>query len=310
MILGQDFPGLFVWTASAGFAMSSQMTNRIAMKNQTTSPGFGIGLRPTHYQSIIDTQPEIDWFEIISEDFMIKGGNPLQQLDKIRENYPMAMHGVSLSIGSSDPLNKNYLQQLKQLVDRVDPLWVSDHFCWVGVNGLSLHDLMPLPLTEEAVEHVVDHVQQVQDYLGRQILLENVSSYVSYLDSTMTEWEFISEVANRADCLLLLDINNVYVNAFNHNFDPKEFINNVPVGRVRQYHMAGHEHCKTHIIDTHDASIVDSVWELYEVALRRFGNVGTLIERDAAIPSIDDMVSELNQCREICQRIEMTKVTT
>ncbi len=261
--------------------------------------GFGIGLRPTHYQAILASKPHVDWFEIISEDFLIDGGAPLFYLDNIRRDYPMAMHGVSLSIGSCDPLNKDYLSKLRDLAKRVDPLWISDHLCWTGVNGVNIHDLMPIPYTEEAVRHIVLRVKAVQDYLGRQLLLENVSSYVSYQASEMTEWEFLSEIAKRADCLILLDINNIFVNAFNHRFNPFDYLNAIPVDRVRQFHLAGHDHCGTHIIDTHDSAIISDVWDLYEAALNRFGSVATLIERDANIPALDDLLHELDRARSI-----------
>jgi len=270
--------------------------------------GFGIGLRPCHYADILQKCPAIDWFEVLTEDYLVDGGNPLYHLDRICELYPVALHGVSLSIGSTDPINFEYLAKLKQLMQRVQAMWVSDHLCWTGVNGVNLHDLMPLPQNEETVLHVAERVKRVQDYLGCQILLENVSSYVKYKASTMTEWEFLSEVVRRADCLILLDINNIYVNAFNHGFNPMDFINGVPVNRVKQFHLAGHTYCKTHIIDTHDDKVIPTVWELYHKALERFGAVATLIERDANIPSIDEMLSELNQAREIYELLQSSEV--
>lgn len=263
--------------------------------------GFGIGLRPVHYQSVLDTRPAIDWFEIISEDYMIEGGEPLRYLDLIRQDYPMAMHGVSLSLGSSDPLNKDYLRALKKLTQRVDPLWVSDHLCWTGVNGVNIHDLMPLPYTEEALEHVVARIQTVQDLLGSQILIENVSSYIQYRDSVMTEWEFLSAIAEKADCFILLDINNVYVNAYNHSFNPEDYFNGIPEARVLQFHIAGHDHCKTHLVDTHDSPVLESVWDLYSLAIKHFKTAATLIERDAKIPSLEHMVEELNYARKLHQ---------
>jgi uncharacterized protein (UPF0276 family) len=264
--------------------------------------GFGIGLRPQHYQDIIDTRPVIDWFEIISEDFLVDGGSPLYYLDQIRPHYPIAMHGVSLSIGSCDPLDQDYLQRLKQLMLRVDPLWVSDHLCWTGVNGVNIHDLMPLPYTQEAIDHVVQRVTQVQDYLGRQLLLENVSSYVDYRQSEMTEWEFLTAIANKADCLILLDINNVYVNAFNHQFNALTYLDHLPKHRIKQFHLAGHENCQTHIIDTHDHPIIDPVWALYAEAVKRYGSVATLIERDANIPTLPELLLEAEQAKNIYQQ--------
>ncbi|TAM44516.1 MAG: DUF692 domain-containing protein, partial [Gammaproteobacteria bacterium] len=247
------------------------------MSSSLLSPalGFGLGLRTDHYEAILAGTPQVDWFEIISENYMVPGGKPLHFLDRVRERYPLVMHGVSLSIGSTEPLNRDYLRQLKQLADRVQPAWMSDHLCWTGVHGKNMHDLLPLPYTEEAVAHVAERVQQVQDFLGRRILLENVSSYVTYKQSAMTEWEFLNAVVEQADCLILLDVNNIYVSSFNHGFDPLDYLNAVPTERVQQFHLAGHRNLETHIIDTHDEPIVDPVWELYRAAVRRFGRVST-----------------------------------
>ena len=261
--------------------------------------GFGLGLRPQHYSEILDGDPDIDWFEIISENYMVPGGKPLYMLDRIRERYPLVMHGVSLSIASTAPLNTGYLDQLKVLADRVNPNWVSDHLCWTGVHGVNLHDLLPIPYTREALDHVVDRVNQVQDYLGRRIALENVSTYVNFEQSEMTEWEFITELATRADCWLIFDVNNVYVSAFNHEFDAMDFLNGVPAERVVQFHVAGHDHNGTHIIDTHDHPVCDDVWALYRHACRRFGPVSTMIERDDNIPPLAELVDELGIARRI-----------
>lgn len=265
--------------------------------------GFGLGLRPKHYQDIIDNKPPVDWFEAISEDYLVPGGNKLYYLDSIRENYPIALHGVSLSIGSCDPLDWDYLKELKNLTTRIQPCWVSDHLCWTGVNGTNIHDLMPLPFTSEAVKHVAERVCQVQDYLGRQILLENVSSYVTYNHSEMTEWEFMTAVAQEANCLILLDVNNVYVSAFNHNFHPHDYIRGIPVERVRQFHLAGHSNFGTHIIDTHDHEIVKEVWDLYDFSVRHYGYVSTMIERDDNIPSLEELMVELNQAKSIAEKV-------
>lgn len=265
--------------------------------------GFGLGLRPKHYNDVLNTRPrEIDWFEIISEDYLVDGGNPLHYLFKIREHYPMVMHGVSLSIGSCDPLDYDYLKQLKSLAQRLEPAWISDHFCWTGINGNNLHDLMPLPYTEEALDYLVERIKEVQDYLGRQILLENPSSYVTYTDTTMSEQEFIRETAIRADCLLLLDVNNVYVSAFNHNFDPIEYLNTIPIDRVQQFHMAGHQNNGTHIIDTHDHPIIDDVWNLFAYAAKHFGRVSAMIERDDNIPPLPELIEELNTLKSIANK--------
>ena len=265
--------------------------------------GFGLGLRKEHYETVLAERPGIDWFEIISENYMVEGGKPLHYLSRIREHYPMVMHGVSLSIGSTTALNPDYLKQLKTLIDRVQPAWFSDHLCWTGVDKVNLHDLMPLPYTEEALQHVADRVSQVQDYMGRRMLLENVSSYISYSDSQMSEWEFLREVAERADCLILLDINNIYVSAFNHNFDPLTYLQAIPGERVYQFHLAGHTHEGNLIIDTHDHPVADPVFELYTAALQRFGQVSTMIERDDNIPPLPVLLDELEQVRGIAATV-------
>ena len=267
------------------------------------SLGFGLGLRVEHYQTILDTRPNIDWFEILSENYLVPGGKPLHYLDRIRADYPVVMHGVSLSIGSSDPLDLDYLKQLKQLADRVAPAWLSDHLCWTGLNGTNLHDLMPLPYTEEAIEHVATRVRQVQDILGRRILLENVSSYVSYTQSEMSEWEFVRAILERADCLMLLDVNNIYVSSYNHGYDARAYLDAMPVERVQQFHLAGHTNHGNYIVDTHDHPVIDPVWDLYAHAVRRFGPVSTMIERDDNIPPLEELLMELNQARAIAAAV-------
>lgn len=262
--------------------------------------GFGFGLRTDHYQTIIDQQPsDIDWFEIISENYMVEGGKPLYFLDKIRQDYPMVMHGVSMSIGSTDPLNMDYLKQLKALVERVQPEWFSDHLCWTGVDHKNMHDLLPLPYTEESVRHIADRISQVQDYMGRQMLIENLSSYITYTHDAMCEWEFLSAICERADCNILLDVNNIYVSSFNHHFDPMDYLRGVPADRVWQHHLAGHQNQGNLIIDTHDEPIIDPVWELYAKTAELFGPVSTMIERDANIPPLSEVIDELNQARAI-----------
>ena len=271
------------------------------MQSLTTQQhlGFGLGLRPEYYQQILETKPAVDWFEVISENYMVAGGNPHLYLDQIRRDYPIVMHGVSLSIGSCDPLDMNYLKQLKQLKERLEPRWISDHLCWTGVGGMNLHDLMPLPYTQEAISHVIQRIDYVQNYLGCQILLENVSSYVTYKESEMEEWEFISEIAQQSDCLLLLDINNAFVSAFNHGFDPLVYLNGLPLNKVKQIHLAGYTDNQDYLIDTHDQPVSASVWELYEQALKRFGSVPTMIERDDNFPAFNDLLIELEQARTI-----------
>jgi uncharacterized protein len=275
--------------------------------SMTLLTGFGLGLRPRHYQAILKTQPRVDWFEALSENYMIPGGRPLHYLDRIRERHPVVLHGVSLSIGSADPLDHGYLKQLKALAARVQPAWISDHLCWTGVDGRNLHDLMPLPYTEAALRHVARRVREVQDFLGRRILLENVSSYVSYRSSALTEWEFLAALTREADCDLLLDVNNIYVSAFNHDFDPLAFLDGVPPARVRQIHLAGHDHCGDLIIDTHDAPVIGPVWDLYAEALHRFGAVPTMIERDDNIPPLGTLLRELDRARATAARVLQRK---
>ena len=265
--------------------------------------GYGLGLRPDYYETILTTLPAVDWFEVLSENYMVDGGKPLYYLDRIREHYPMVMHGVSLSIGGTDPLDRDYLQRLKQLAARIEPEWISDHLCWTGLNGHNLHDLMPLPYTQETVRHIAGRVEQVQDFLGRRILLENVSSYVSYQHSEISEWEFFSAVAEAADCLMLFDVNNVYVSARNHGFDPETYLYGVPTERVRQFHLAGHTDYGDYVIDTHDHPIIDAVWDLYVKSLQHFGPVSTMIERDDLMPPFSELLQELQQARQLGSKV-------
>ncbi|TFG85454.1 MAG: DUF692 domain-containing protein [Chromatiales bacterium] len=266
--------------------------------------GFGLGLRREHYHAFLNDKPAgVDWLEILTENYLVAGGKPLHFLDAIRRDYPMAMHGVALSIGGSDPLNIDYLHQVRALADRISAAWVSDHLCWTGVGGQNLHDLLPLPFTEEAVRHVVARVRQVQDVLGRQLVLENVSSYVAFPHSTLTEWDFLREVAESADCLILLDVNNAFVSARNHGFDPATFIDAMPAKRVRQIHLAGHFDRGDIIIDTHDRPIVQDVLELYAYAAGRLGPVATMIERDDDIPELGELVAELSLVRDIGEQV-------
>lgn len=255
--------------------------------------GFGLGLRTEHYQYVLDNKPAVDWFEILSENYMVPGGKPLANLDLIRADYPMVMHGVSLSIGSTDPLNKKYLKDLKELTQRVEPHWVSDHLCWTSVDGNNSHDLLPLPYNEATINHIADRIKQVQDFLGRQILIENLSSYVTYHGSEMSEWEFLNEIVKRADSLVLLDINNIFVSAHNHHFEPIDYIRGIDIDRVMQFHLAGHSYSGEMIIDTHDHDVCDPVWALYAEALKHFGAVSTMIERDDNIPEFTVLRDEL-----------------
>ena len=261
--------------------------------------GFGLGLRTDHYEAILQESPRVDWFEAISENYMVGGGKPLRWLERIRERYPVVLHGVSLSIGSTAPLDRAHLIQLKALAERIQPAWISDHLCWTGIAGRNLHDLMPLPHTEEAVHHIAARVREVQDFLGRRILLENVSSYVDFAHSTVPEWEFLRAVAEEADCLILLDVNNIYVNSRNHGFDPLTYLRAVPARRVQQIHLAGHSRNGELLIDTHDHPVPEPVWALYAEAVRRFGKVATMVERDDDIPPLKELVAELDRARAI-----------
>jgi uncharacterized protein (UPF0276 family) len=260
--------------------------------------GFGMGLRPEHYEALLGEHAgKVAWLEILTENYLVPGGRPLHYLEAMRAAYPLVMHGVSLSIGSTAPLDFEYLEQVKSLADRLEAHWVSDHLCWTGTDAANLHDLMPIPFTEEALDHVVARVNQVQDYLKRRILLENVSSYVTYKSSELTEWDFLKELAERADCQLLLDVNNVYVSSVNHGFDPLTFLQGIPVHRVQQFHLAGHSNLGDYLIDTHDAPVAEPVWSLYAAAVHRFGNVSTMIERDADIPELGVLLEELDRAR-------------
>ena len=261
--------------------------------------GFGLGLRVEHYEAILAQRPDIDWLEALTENYLVPGGKPLHYLTRIRERYPLVLHGVSLSIGSTHPLDREYLAQVKALAARIEPEWISDHLCWTGIAGRNVHDLLPLPYTEEALANVVERVRTVQDILGRRILLENVSSYVTFRDSRLTEWEFLTAVAEQSDCLILLDINNIYVSSVNHEFDPHDYLNAIPVERVQQMHLAGHEDHGDYLIDTHDHPVPDPVWGLYAAAVQRFGNVATMIERDANIPPLEELCAELAAARTV-----------
>lgn len=265
--------------------------------------GFGLGLRTPHYQDFVGAPQRVDWLEIISENYLVDGGKPLHYLDRIRRDYPMVMHGVSLSIGSSDPLDRDYLARLRALARRIEPAWISDHICWTGTSSRNMHDLLPLPYTRQALEHVVARIGQVQDFLGRPLVLENASTYVSFHCDEFAEWEFVGELVRRSGCELLLDVNNVYVSSVNHGFDPRAYIDAVPATTVRQIHLAGHEDHGDYLIDTHDHAIVDPVWDLYAYALQRIGWVPTMIERDDAIPPLAELVAELDQARRIAAAV-------
>jgi uncharacterized protein (UPF0276 family) len=261
--------------------------------------GHGVGLRPTHYPRLWDGTARVDWYEVISENFMIAGGRPLAALERARSLAPVVLHGVSLSIGSTDPLDDAYLEALLSLATRYEPAWISDHLCWSSVGGQHAHDLLPLPYTEEALDHVVRRVLAVQQRLGRQILLENVSSYLTYTHSTIPEWEFLGAVAERADCGLLLDVNNIYVSAMNHGFAADTYLAGLPGGRIGQIHLAGHTDMGAYLFDTHDGPVIETVWDLYREAVRRFGRVSTLVEWDDRVPDLGIVCAEAERARAV-----------
>jgi uncharacterized protein (UPF0276 family) len=265
--------------------------------------GVGVGLRVPHYRHILEHRPAVDFFEIISENFMVEGGKPLFHLERVLENYRLIQHGVSLGIGGPEELDRDYLRRLKQLVRKVNPAWLSDHFCWCGVPGSHLHDLLPLPYTWEAVERVAERARQVQDYLEVRFALENTSSYMTYTSSEMTEWQFVSEVAERADIGLMFDVNNVYVSAYNHGFDAHDFLRSVPHERIVQFHLAGHTNLGKYIIDTHRGHVIDAVWDLYREILHHTGPVSTLIEWDDEIPEWSVLAAEAEKARAVRQEV-------
>ncbi|HUJ00931.1 MAG TPA: DUF692 domain-containing protein [Usitatibacter sp.] len=264
--------------------------------------GFGLGLRPEHHREFASGGPRVDWLEILTENYLVPGGKPLDFLDRIRGHYAMSMHGVSLSVAGTDPLDEDYLAAVAALARRVEPAWISDHLCWTGVDGTCLHDLLPVPLTREALAHVAGRVQRVQERLRRPLVLENVSSYVRHAGEEMEEWEFLAELSAATGCELLLDVNNVYVNSVNHGFDPRAFLDALAPRAVRQVHLAGHTDNGDHLIDTHDAPVCEAVWDLYEHSVARFGAVPAMIERDDRIPPLAELLAELDIARERAAR--------
>jgi uncharacterized protein (UPF0276 family) len=261
--------------------------------------GHGVGLRREHFERVLEGSTGVDWFEVVSENFMVRGGRPLHVLDRVRRDHPVVLHGVSLSIGSTDPLGEEYLDALALLIERIEPAWVSDHLCWTGVGGHNAHDLLPLPYTEEALVHVSHRVTQVQERLGRRIALENVSTYLEFEGSTLPEWEFLAEVAARADCGILLDVNNVFVSAANHGFDPHAYLEAIPAERVWQVHLAGHSDRGSHLLDTHGGPVCDAVWDLYRFATQRIGAVASLVEWDENVPAWETLVGENERVRAV-----------
>ncbi|MDQ3797974.1 MAG: DUF692 domain-containing protein [Acidobacteriota bacterium] len=265
---------------------------------QMPNPGLGLGLRNRHFNYILENNPAVDWFEVISENFMDSGGRPRQVLRRIAERYPVVMHGVSLSIGSTDDLNVEYLKKLKNLAAEIEPLWISDHLCWTGVNSLNTHDLLPLPLTEESLKHVCGRINQAQDFLERPLVFENPSTYLTFRQSTIPEYDFLRYMTEETGCGLLLDVNNVYVSAFNNDFDAAHYIRQLPHDRVVQMHLAGHRHCGDYIIDTHDAQVTPGVWELFALAWQLTGGAATLLEWDSNIPDFEGYHAELLKAKD------------
>ncbi len=275
--------------------MDTIATNRLGLPNL----GLGVGLRSKHYSHLMQNDPVVDWFEIISENYMNNFGYGRHVLSHIASIRPVVMHGVSMSVGSTDPLNLDYLKQLKQLADFVNPVWISDHLCWTGVANINTHDLLPLPLTVESLHHVANRVNQIQDILQRPLILENPSTYLEFESSTLHEWEFLSELVNRTGCGLLLDVNNVFVSGFNHGFDPEFYIRNIPHKSVVQIHVAGPTDCDTYLLDTHDQPVPTQVWKLYQLAQELTGGVSTLLEWDANIPEYPELVAEVQKAKEV-----------
>jgi len=260
--------------------------------NGNSDYGVGIGLRVPHYQHIFEKKPVVNWFEIISENFMVDGGRPLQVLEQILDRYRVVQHGVSMYFGSAEPLNREHLKRLKGLVKRTKTPWLTDHLCWGSVDGRYSHDLLPMPYTFEAVKRTAQKIRQVRDFLEVPIAVENVSSYAEFHVSEMTEWEFLNEVVDAADCGILLDVNNIYVSSRNHNFNPYDYVNSVPPERVAQIHIAGHTKYRKYILDTHDHPVIDPVWALYARAIARAGPTPTLLEWDDRIPSFHEVHKE------------------
>ena len=257
------------------------------------NPGLGLGLRSKHFNYILDNNPKVDWFEIISENFMDSGGRPIYILKQLAERYPIVMHGVSLSIGSTDPLNREYLTKLKRLATEIKPLWVSDHLCWTGVNGLNTHDLLPVALNEESLKHICNRINEIQDFMERPMVFENPSTYLTFKQSNIPEYDFLRYMTEETGCGLLLDVNNVYVSGYNNDFDAEHYIRQLPHDRIVQMHIAGHQNCGDYIIDTHDRQVIQNVWKLYNLAWKLTGGVATLLEWDSNIPEFEEYHAEL-----------------
>ena len=269
----------------------------------TALSGLGLGLRPEHYQDFLAGSQPLNWLEILSDNYLVPGGKPLYFLDTIRQDYPVAMHGVALNIGSSDALDWDYLSTIKTLAQRVEPHIISDHLCWTGVNQHRMHDLLPLPYTEDAIRHVAKRIQDVQDFLGRELVVENLSSYLQ-AQAPLKEWEFVRAVAQEAQCGLLVDVNNIFVSSRNHGFDAMDYLKALPADRIRQIHLAGHTYSGEFCVDTHDQPVCTDVWQLYGQAVKLWGHIPTMIERDDNIPPLQELLDELGQARDFLQALE------
>ncbi len=278
--------------------------------NGFTDLGVGIGLRVPHYQHILSRKPTVDWFEIISENFLVDGGRPREVLDQILEQYKVVMHGVSLYFGSPEKPDREHLKKLKQLVRLTKTPWLGDHLCWGSVDGTYTHDLLPLPYTKATAKVAAEKIRFVQEYLEIPVIVENLSSYAEFNASTMTEWEFLSEVVEAADCGILLDVNNIYVSSLNHGFDPYHYVDSVPRHRVAQMHIAGHSKFERFVIDTHDAKPIDEVWKLYAHAIARVGRTATLLEWDAKVPSFEEVKTEAEKSRKWLDAVSATHTSS
>lgn len=274
----------------------------MVINKKQTPTGVGVGLRACHYAHIEAEQPSVPWFEVLSDNYLNQCGPSLYHLEKICETYPVTLHGVGMSLGSTDPLNQTYLNKIKNLSKRINPLLISDHLCWTSLGGHYFHELLPLPFTDEAVMHVVERIQQVQDCLGQRIMIENVSSYLHYSQSIFTEWEFLQTIADLSDCLILLDINNIYVSAFNNNFDPDNYINGLKTNRVAQFHLAGYSDRETYLLDSHSAPVHHPVWNLFEKAITKFGSLPTIIEWDNHIPNFQRLHKEAQHAQSLMDK--------
>lgn len=286
-------------------AMNETKYSYAAIVESMPNPGLGLGLRSKHFDYILQNNPDVDWFEVISENFMDSGGRPRHVLRQIAERYPVVMHGVSLSVGSTDPINLDYLRKLKQLAEEVNPLWISDHLCWTGVNGLNTHDLLPVVLNEESLKHICERIGIIQDILQRAVVFENPSTYLTFKQSTIPEWEFLRFMTEETGCGLLLDVNNVFVSSFNNDFDPILYIHQLPHNRIVQMHIAGHQHCGDYIIDTHDRKVVQDVWKLFALAWKMTGGVATLLEWDSNIPDFEGYHAELLKAKQYMNSIPL-----